>query len=165
MLIEDVYIRPHVFQKGVVRELFQAEPGRPTELVIDSWPFISALDLGLGLHCYLSSWWRISDNVLPPRIKCFSNYYNGRLAAMEEKINGYDWPILLHATGEVTEGPSACLAIVRAWKIITPPVTCGILEGIARDTVLRLARETLNIPCEEQVIDRTELYVADEIFL
>ncbi|MEM3484629.1 MAG: branched-chain amino acid transaminase [Candidatus Methanomethyliaceae archaeon] len=161
---QDVYIRPYVFQKGVVRELLQAEPGRPTELVIDSWPFISALDLSPGLHCCVSSWWRISDNVLPPRIKCFSNYHNGRLAAMEAKINGYDWPILLDATGKVTEGPGACLAIVRDGKIITPPVTSGILEGITRDTVLRLARETLNIPCEERVIDRTELYVADEIF-
>jgi branched-chain amino acid aminotransferase len=160
----DVYIRPYVFQKGLVRELLQAEPGKPVEVVIDSWPFSSYRDPQFAMHVCVSSWTRISDNVMPPRLKCFSNYHNGRLAAMEAKINGYDWPILLDDRGKVTEGPGACLAMVRDGTLITPPVTNSILESITRDTVIRIAKEILNVPVEERVIDRTELYIADELF-
>ena len=87
---KSVYIRPYVFQKGMVRELLQPQPGKPTELVIDSWPFASYRDMNQALNVCVSSWTRISDNVLPPRLKCFSNYHNGRLAAMEATVSGYD---------------------------------------------------------------------------
>ena len=160
----DVYIRPYIFQKGIVRELLQAEPGKPVELIIDSWPFTSYQDPERALHVCVSSWTRISDNILPPRLKCFSNYHNGRLAAMEAKVSGYDWPILLDDRGKVTEGPGACLAMVRDGKLVTPPITSNILESVTRDTVIHIAQEILNIPVEERVIDRTELYMADELF-
>jgi len=160
----DVYVRPYVFQRGIVRELLQAEPGKPTETVIDVWPFTSYADPGRGLDVCVSSWTRISDNVLPPRLKCFSNYHNGRLAAMEAHVGGYDWPILLDAHGKVTEGPGACLAVVRDGAVLTPPVTASILESITRDSIGRIVRETLNRPFVERTIDRTELYIADEIF-
>ena len=159
-----VYVRPYVFQKGMVRELLQPQPGKPTELVIDSWPFDSYRDRSKALHVCVSSWTRISDNVLPPRLKCFSNYHNGRLAAMEATVNGYDWPVLLDDRGKVTEGPGACLLLVRDGRVIAPPVTSGILESITRDTVLQLLAEELGIPCREREVDRTELYVADEVF-
>ena len=160
----DVYIRPYIFQKGIVRELLQAEPGKPVELIIDSWPFTSYQDPERALHVCVSSWTRISDNILPPRLKCFSNYHNGRLAAMEAKVSGYDWPILLDDRGKVTEGPGACLAMVRDGKLVTPPITSNILESVTRDTVIHIAQEILNIPVEERVIDRPELYMADELF-
>lgn len=160
----DVYIRPYVFQQGIVRELLQAQPGKPIEVVIDSWPFSSYRDPSAALHVCVSSWTRITDNVMPPRLKCFSNYHNGRLAAMDAVVSGYDWPVLLDPQGKVTEGPGACLAIVRKGHIITPPVTAGILESITRDTIAVLARERLGIPFVERPIDRTELYVADEVF-
>jgi branched-chain amino acid aminotransferase len=129
----DVYIRPYIFQKGIVRELLQAQPGKPTELVIDSWPFDSYSDMDQALHVCVSSWTRISDNVLPPRLKCFSNYHNGRLAAMEATVSGYDWAILLDGRGKVTEGPGACLALVRNGQVILPTVTNGILEHYTRN--------------------------------
>lgn len=160
----DVYIRPYVFQRGMVRELLQAQPGKPTELVIDSWPFESYRDMNQALHVCVSSWTRISDNVLPPRLKCFSNYHNGRLAAMEATVNGYDWTILLDERGKVTEGPGACLALVREGKVVLPTVTNGILESITRDTILHLLTKVLNTPFVEREVDRTELYIADEIF-
>ena len=160
----DVYIRPYVFQKGMVRELLQAEPGRPTELVIDSWPFDSCRDMSRALHVCVSSWTRISDSCLPPRLKCFSNYHNGRLAAMEAAVSGYDWPVLLDDRGKLTEGPGACLLLVRDGKVIAPPVTAGILESITRDTVFTLLQEALHVPLQEREVDRTELYVADEVF-
>jgi branched-chain amino acid aminotransferase len=159
-----VYIRPYVFLQGVVRELLQPEPGKPTELVIDSWPFDSYRDMDKALHVCVSSWTRISDNVLPPRLKCFSNYHNGRLAALEATVNGYDWPVLLDDRGKVTEGPGACLLLVRGGRVIAPPVTSGILESITRDTVLTLLSETLGIPFQEREVDRTELYAAEEVF-
>jgi len=160
----DVYIRPYIFQKGIVRELLQAQPGKPTELVIDSWPFDSYSDMDQALHVCVSSWTRISDNVLPPRLKCFSNYHNGRLAAMEATVNGYDWTILLDGRGKVTEGPGACLALVRNGQVILPTVTNGILESITRETVMQLLKDVLRIPFVEREVDRTELYLADELF-
>jgi branched-chain amino acid aminotransferase len=160
----DVYIRPYIFQKGMVRELLQAQPGKATELVIDSWPFISYKDIEQAMHVCVSSWTRISDNVVPPRLKCFSNYHNGRLAAIEATVHGYDWCVMLDDRGKLTEGPGACLAIVRAGQVILPPITSGILESITRDTVLRLLKEVLDIPCIEREVDRTELYLADELF-
>ena len=160
----DVYIRPYIFQKGIVRELLQAVPGKETELIIDSWPFTSYRDPDQAIDVCVSSWTRIADNVLPARLKCFSNYHNGRLAAMEANVNGYDWPILLDGQGKVTEGPGACLAIVRDGKVVTPSITSSILESVTRDTVGRIVTEVLDIPFEERVIDRTELYICDELF-
>jgi len=159
-----VYVRPYIFQKGMVRELLQAQPGKATEVVIDSWPFDSYRDPDKALDVCVSSWVRIADNVMPPRLKCFSNYHNGRLAAMEATVSGYDWPILLDDRGKVTEGPGACLAVVRDGALIAPPVTSGILESVTRDTVAKLATEVLKLPFVERVVDRTELYVADEVF-
>ncbi len=160
----DVYIRPYIFQEGLVRELLQARPGKPVELVIDSWPFEAYRDPSKALHVCTSSWTRIADNVMPPRLKCFSNYHNGRLAAMEATVSGYDWPVLLDAHGKVTEGPGACLALVREGKVVTPPATASILESVTRDTVGCLVREGLGLPFVERTIDRTELYLAEEMF-
>jgi branched-chain amino acid aminotransferase len=160
----DVYIRPYVFQAGVVRELLQPVPGKKTELIIDSWPFSAYRDPSTALDVCVSSWSRISDNALPPRLKCFSNYHNGRLAAMEATVGGYDWPILLDASGKVTEGPGACIAMVRNGRVVTPPVTSSILESITRDTIIEIASNDLGLQVEQRVIDRTELYLADEVF-
>ena len=160
----NVYIRPYIFQKGIIRELLQAQPGKPTELVIDSWPFDSYSDMNQPLHVCVSSWTRISDNVLPPRLKCFSNYHNGRLAAMEATVNGYDWSVLLDGRGKVTEGPGACIALVRNGQVILPTVTNGILESITRDTIMHLLKDVLKMSFVEREVDRTELYIADELF-
>ena len=159
-----VYIRPYIFQKGLVRELLQAEPGKATELIIDSWPFASYRDMSQALHVCVSSWTRISDNVMPPRLKCFSNYHNGRLAAMDAVVAGYDWPIMLDDRGKVTEGPGACLLLVRKGKVVAPPVTSAILESVTRETVFTLLEEVLQTPMEQREVDRTELYVAEEVF-
>lgn len=160
----DMYVRPYVFQAGLVRELLQPEPGKPTELIVDCWPFSSYRDPEHALDVCVSSWTRIADNVLPPRLKCFSNYHNGRLAAMEATVSGYDWPILLDGQGKVTEGPGACLALVRDGVVITPPTTSSILESITRQTIGVLVSEVLELTFVERLIDRTELYLADELF-
>ena len=134
-----------------------------TSIVISTASFTSALGAKNPLRCCVSSWTRISDNVLSPRIKCISNYQNSRMALLEANMRGYDQPILLNALGKVTEGPASCLCIVRDGVVITPSLTSGILESITRQTVLRMCAD-LGIPTQEREIDRTELYIADEVF-
>lgn len=118
-----------------------------------------------GLHCCVSSWLRINDNSFSPRIKCGANYINSRMAQMEALKNGYDTAIFLNKDGKVAEGPGSCLFIVKNNKLITPQITDSILESITRDTIIRISKEELNLEVEERSIDRTELYMSDEIFL
>ena len=117
-----------------------------------------------GLNCCVSSWRRISDNVLSPRIKCGANYINSRMAQREALRNGYDTTIFLNEFGKVAEGPGSCIFIVKNGELITPLFTDSVLESITRDTILTLAREN-GIKTVERTIDRTELYTADEAFL
>jgi len=140
----------------------------PDEVEIDSAVIVSPRGrpegLPQGIHCMTSTWLRISDRAMPPRIKAGANYQNSRLAFVEARINGYDGALLLNADGRVAEGPGACLFIVRAGTLITPPVTAGILESITRATVLELATRELGIPTAIRDVDRTEVYLADEAF-
>ncbi|TAM85272.1 branched-chain amino acid transaminase [bacterium] len=118
-----------------------------------------------GLNVCVSSWQRISDNVMPPRVKAAANYQNSRFALLEARTNGYDYAIFLNASGKVSEAPGACIFVVRGDQVCTPPVTAGILESITRSTLIQLFKERVGRPVIEREIDRTELYVADEVFL
>ena len=84
---------------------------------------------------------------------------------MEASSNGYDSAIFLNQEGKVAEGPGSCLFVIRKDKIITPPVTASILESITRQSVITITSNILNIDVIERPIDRTELYIADEMFL
>jgi branched-chain amino acid aminotransferase len=159
----DTYIRPWAFVEGIVYELISPADA-PTELVIDMWPFESHLLEERGITAGVSSWTRVEDNVLPPRAKAFANYHNGRLAAIEATANGFDRSLLLNGRGKLTEGPGSCVALVRDGVVITPTVTSGVLEGITRASLLRLCPEALDIRVVEREVDRTELYLADELF-
>ncbi|MBR0661460.1 branched-chain-amino-acid transaminase [Neoroseomonas oryzicola] len=117
-----------------------------------------------GLAACVSSWTRIADNTMPARIKATANYHAGRIATLQAKTDGYDMPILLTRDGKVSETAAACLFLVRDGVVITPTRDSDILESVTRDTVLRLAAEN-GFPVEERRADRTELYVADEVFL
>jgi branched-chain amino acid aminotransferase len=117
-----------------------------------------------GLHCCISSWQRINDTSLSPRIKCGANYINSRMAQLEALRNGYDTTIFLNEAGKVSEGPGSCLFMVRDGKLITPLVTDSVLESITRDSIIIIARET-GIEVQERTVDRTELYMCDEAFL
>lgn len=160
---QDVYVRPWAFIEGIVYEQI-APADAPTEIVIDTWPFRSAMLTERGCRVCISSWTRISDNVMPPRVKAFANYHNSRLGAIEAAQNGYDWPLFLNDRGKVTEGPGACVAMVRHGAVVTPDVSSGLLESITRATVLQLLRERLGLPVVEREVERTELYLADELF-
>lgn len=117
-----------------------------------------------GIAAHVSSWRRMSDNAMPPRIKCGANYANARLARFQAQIDGYDDAIMLNDLGRLSEGPGACVFLVRGGRLITPDLTSGILESITRDTIITLAQDA-GIPVEERAVDRTELYAAQEVFL
>lgn len=117
-----------------------------------------------GLNCSVTSWRRITDNTLSPRIKCGANYINSRVGQREALRNGYDTCIFLNENGKVAEGPGSCFFMIVKGTLITPKLTDSVLESITRDTVLKIAKE-INIPCVERTIDRTELYTCDEAFL
>jgi branched-chain amino acid aminotransferase len=101
---------------------------------------------------------------MPPRIKASANYHAGRLATLQAKADGYDSAILLTQRGKVSEAAAACVFLVRDGVLATPGRSSDILESITRDTVMTLARE-LGIAVEEREVDRTELYIAEEVFL
>ncbi|MCC6674362.1 MAG: branched-chain amino acid transaminase [Thermomicrobiales bacterium] len=135
-----------------------------TALQIVTRPMPTHLGAGKGMSAKVSSWRRISEDVMPPRVKNLSNYRNGQLARQETAADGYDTAIILNQLGKVAEGPGACVMFVRDGKLITPDPTSGILESITRDALMILAREVLGMPVEERMVDRTELYLADEVF-
>ena len=117
-----------------------------------------------GLNVCVTSWRRISDETLSPRIKCGANYINSRVGQREALRNGYDTCIFLNEAGKVAEGPGSCFFIVKNGTIITPQLTDSVLESITRDTVIKIAKGK-GIPVVERTIDRTELYTCDEAFL
>ena len=117
-----------------------------------------------GLNACITSWRRITDNTLSPRIKCGANYINSRVGQREALRNGYDTCIFLNEFGKVSEGPGSCFFMVKNNALITPQLTDAVLESITRDTVIKLA-DQLGIKIIERTIDRTELYTCDEAFL
>ena len=161
---EDVYIQPLAYFGGSIPG-YLAVLEQPGEIVITTRPASSNLDEPKVVHCNVSSWTRISDNVMPPRVKAITNYQNSRYVSTESQINGYDFGIVLNQSGKVAEASCACVYIVRDGVAITPPVTAGLLESITREVVKQLLAQELQVPVIERDVDRTELHVAEEAFI
>ncbi|TAH49164.1 MAG: branched-chain amino acid transaminase [Chloroflexota bacterium] len=157
----DVYIRPFGYAES---RTFGAATDPHAHVVIHVTDWDSKLKTDSVSHSCVSSWTRLTDNQMSPRVKASANYLNSRYANEEAKRNGYDHAILLTPQGKVAEGPGMCLMIVRNGKLITPSITSGILESVTRESVMQLAREALELPVIEREVDRTELYTADEAF-
>ena len=160
---EDTYIRPMVYVANTSGKR-GAQIEQDAEVLINTHAMPSHLQTGLEQKVCVSSWTRISDNVMPPRAKNFSNYRNGQLATMEARLDGYDSAVMLNDRRQVSEMPGACVMVVRNGQLITPDTRQSILESITRDALIRLAREELGIEVVEREIDRTELYMVDEMF-
>jgi branched-chain amino acid aminotransferase len=162
-LREDIYVRPLIYKAsetiGVRLHNLDAD------VVIFGIPFGQYIDTEGGVRAQVSSWRRTDDNAIPARGKITGAYVNGALAKSEAQLNGFDEAIVLTQDGHVSEGSAENLFIMRGGKLITPPVTDNILEGITRKRLMAVARERLEISVEERQIDRTELYMADEVFL
>lgn len=131
--------------------------------------FIYGLELGdylspEGVSCRFSSWYRQEDRSLPLRGKISGAYITSSLAKTEAYESGFDEAILLNSQGKVSEASGMNIFLVRHGQLITPGYEQDILEGITRDSVLTLARD-LGIPTVERPVDKTELLIADEVFL
>lgn len=138
----------------------------PTEMFVIPTPrkFNNAEYTRKGLRVCVSSWRRISDNTLSPRIKCGANYINSRMGQREALRNGYDTCLFMNTAEKISEGPGSCFCMIKNGKLITPVLTDSVLESITRDTVMKIAADK-GIEVTERSIDRTELYTADEAFL
>jgi branched-chain amino acid aminotransferase len=162
----DTYIFPYCYPQGGgnFESSTSAEP-QPVDIAITARPNPSHLGKGWVRSACVSSYTRISDNVMPPRVKNIANYRNSNLAMAEARIDGYDTALILNTVGKVAEGPGACLMLVRDGVLVTPSSTDSILESINRYSVIELARRELGLEVVERPVDRTELYVADELFM
>lgn len=161
---EDTYIFPLAYTRDSYTTRYDSLAVQ-TALQILTRPMPTHLNTGKAMTGRVSSWRRISEDVMPPRVKNLSNYRNGQLARMESMLDGYDTSIILNAQGKVAEAPGACVMFVRDGKMITPDLTSSVLESITRDALITMARDGLGIEVEERQVDRTELYLADEVFL
>ena len=134
------------------------------DFYIFSLPFGDYIDTTKGTRVGTVSWRRTADVAIPARGKIVGAYVNSAFAKTEANLNGYDEAIVLTLDGHASEGSAENLFIVRDGVLITPPVTDEILEGITRTGLIEIARE-FGIRVVERSVDRTELYVADEVFL
>lgn len=160
---EDVYLRPMVYLSS--EALGVRLHGLESDLLIFIAPFGPYLDIDKGARCHTSSWRRVDDLGIPPRAKVTGIYVNSALAKTEAELNGFDEAIVLNADGHVSEGSGENIFIVRGGKLITPAPSDNILEGITADTVVELAAAELGVETIQRPIDRSELYIADEVFM
>lgn len=159
---QDMYLRPIYYKSSAA---IGPELGRiDDDFVLFSVPMGNYLDIDKGLRVRVSSWRRASDNAMPGRAKVNGAYVNAALAKTEAVDDGYDEAIFLTDDGHVSEGSAENIFIVRHGKLITPPVTDDILEGITRSTIMELAQDVLGLDVLERSIDRTELYTCEEAF-
>jgi len=159
---QNVYLRPVVFKKGTT--LGPVLLNVPDGFMCYMQPLGDYLDTSKGLDLCVSSWRRLADNAIPTRTKATGGYLNSALAKSEAVMNGYDEAVFLNDRGQVCEGSAENIFLVRNGVLITPDKTADILEGITRQVILDLAKD-MGIPTEERAIARTELYIADEMFL
>ncbi len=163
--LAECYLRPIAFYG--YGELGVSTAGNPVEVVLMSWPWGAYLgDEGLrnGIRCKISSWKRVGANVIPHAAKATGIYLNSMLAVMEANRAGYDEAILLTDDGYVADGSGENVFVVKDGQLTTPPLSTSILPGITRDTVIQLARG-LGYEVSESNLIRTELYLADEVFM
>ncbi len=160
---EDCYIRPFAYNSGL--KIGPKLTGIEQDLFIYTIPLGEYLDINKPINVCVSSWTRIADNSIPPRAKIAGSYVNSALQKTEALSNGYDEAIVLTSDGQhVSEGSAMNVFMVKDGQLITPPVTDDILEGITRDTVIKISESELGIKTIERSIDKTELYTADELF-
>lgn len=161
---QDIYIRPLAF-KGEERIANLKLQDLSDSLVIFTIAFGAYLDLELAANCCTSSWRRMEDTMIPPRVKIAGLYVNSVLAKTEATLAGFDEAILLTNEGYVSEGAGENIFMVMDGKLVTPAISDNILGGITRQAVMQLAKNELGLETEERSVRRSELYTADECFL
>jgi len=159
---EDAYVRPSFYKstRAIGVKLHHLDH----ELYVIATPFGNYVDIEKGIRVATSTWRRNADEALPARGKIVGGYVNMAFQKSEAELNGYDEALVLTPSGHASEASAANLFVVRGGTLLTPPVSDDILEGVTRKAVLTLAAD-LGIPTEVRSIDRSELYVCDEVFL
>lgn len=166
--LEECYLRP-VILRGLDEEkpAFGVYPlDNPVESYIAAWvwgKYLGEEAIENGIDVCVSSWNRYNTNALPAMAKAGANYMNSQLIKMEARLGGYSEGIALDDRGYVSEGSGENIFLVNNGKLITPPLAAAILPGITRDSVIQIARE-LGIEVQEAIIQRSALYLADELF-
>ncbi len=158
----NVYIRPLAYVKDslIGVKLHDLSYG----FTMFSLPFGSYVANEEGTHVTISSWRRVDDNSIPARAKITGAYINSAFIKTDAVKAGFDEALVLNQDGHVSEGSAANLFMVRKGIVHTPPITANILEGITRRTIMELLREEMGYQVVEREIDRTEIYLADELF-
>ncbi len=162
--MKEGYLRPLVYMGDGPMGVYAHD--NPVRTSVVAWHWGAYLGVGAtetGIRAKISAFARHHINVGMPKAKMMGQYTNSSLAKREARVAGYNEAILLDTHGYVSEGSGENIFIVRRGRLITPPLSASILEGITRDTILKLARE-LGIPVAEEMITRDQLYLADEAF-
>jgi branched-chain amino acid aminotransferase len=157
----DAYVRPLVYKSA--RSIRVKLTGLDDRVALFTIPLGDYLPTG-GIRVTVSGWQRVSDNAIPARGKVSGSYVNAAFAAEDAHAGGYDDAILLTGDGHVAEASAANIFVVRGDEVATPPLTDDVLAGITR-TAIRLIAADAGLDVVERRIDRSELYLADEVFL
>ena len=160
---QDIYIRPLVYKSAEMVANLKLQD-LESDFTLITVPFGNYLGSDL-LHCCTSSWRRVDDPMIPARLKICGIYVNSILAKTEATLAGFDEAIILNQDGHVCEGSGENLFVISNGQMITPNLEDNVLPGITRDTVIELAESELGLKVQERSIDRSELYLADEVFL
>ena len=160
---EDIYLRPTIYKAdfGIGVRLHNLRD----EFSMFVVAFEKYLSNDTNAHLTFSSWRRIDDNAIPARGKISGSYANSALIKTDANRAGFDEAIVLGQEGQVSEGSAMNIFMVRDGVLVTPPSTDNILEGITRRSVIELARNELGLQVVERSIDRTEVFIAEELFL
>src|SRR4029077_19607550 len=159
---QDAYIRPSFYKS--TRAIGVRLHDLDNELYVIAVPFGNYIDTEAGVRVMTSSWRRNADEALPARGKIVGGYVNMAFQKSEAELNGFDEALVLTPDGHASEASAANLFVVRDGALLTPPVSDDILEGVTRKAIVQLATDA-GIPVEVRSIDRSELYVCDEVFL
>ena len=160
---EDVYIRPLAYKSAEIIgvKLHDVE----ADFSIVALPFGKYVSNDTNAHVTISSWRRLDDNVIPARGKISGAYANSAFIKTDAVRSGFDEALVLTQSGHLSEGSAENIFMVRDGVLITPAVYENILEGITRRSIMQLAAEELGMEVVERPIDRTEVYICDELFM
>jgi branched-chain amino acid aminotransferase len=160
---QDIYLRPTLYKEDEI--IGVRLHGLHDAFHIYASPMGPYIDVDRGLKLGTSSWRRIDDTAVPARAKIIGAYINSALCKTEAVMNGFDEGLFLNEDGHVCEGSAETLFMVRDGVLVTPGVSDNILEGITRSSVIEIADRELGLRCVARTIDRTEVYIADELFI
>lgn len=160
---QDCYIRPLAYKADEI--IGVKLNGLRDALTIFGIPFGRYVENEEGAHVTISSWRRVDDNAIPARGKITGSYANSAFIKTDALMAGFDEAIVLNQDGHVSEGSAENLFMLRDGIVVTPPGSDNILQGITRRTLIRLIRDELGLEVMERSIDRTELYLAEELWL